>query len=135
MIPHLIHLSYFLIFGSSSTDASRRIWAQLEGTVFKGFSVVFDGRRLAFSLKDIGTDRIKSPHIWDVSKGSGIYKTTLPEDDSHIAVSKKPPREFQLRIRKAGQLNTREILLFLVNKFSDESTRFTGTLLPSPSFA
>ena len=60
----------------------------------------------------------------------GTFTVQLPEDDGNVAVSKRPPREFTIRIRKSGQLMTKEILQFLVDKPHDESMRFTGT--PSP---
>src|SRR5271170_6926598 len=61
---------------------------------------------------------------------AGTFTVQLPEDDGNVAVSKRPPREFTIRIRKSGQLMTKEILQFLVDKPHDESMRFTGT--PSP---
>lgn len=86
--------------------------------------MVFDGRRLAFSLKDIALDS-NHPHL-KLLIMIETYSIQLPEDDGNVAVSKRPPREFKIRIRKSGQLFTREILQFLKNKPHDESTRFTG---------
>jgi hypothetical protein len=63
---------------------------------------------------------------------AGTFTVQLPEDDGNVAVSKRPPREFTIRIRKSGQLMTKEILQFLVDKPHDESMRFTG--IPSPIF-
>lgn len=64
----------------------------------------------------------------------GTFTVQLPEDSGNVAVSKKPPREFKIRIRKAGQLRTREINNFLQDKPHDESVRFTGILLlPLPT--
>jgi len=57
----------------------------------------------------------------------GTWTVVLPEDDGNVAVSKKPPREFKIRIRKAGHLLTSEIRKFLEDKPHDESVRFTGT--------
>ena len=56
------------------------------------------------------------------------FTIQLPEDDGNVAVSKRPPREFKIRIRKAATLLTREIINFLNDKPHDESIRFTGTL-------
>lgn len=61
------------------------------------------------------------------------FTIQLPEDDGNVAVSKRPPREFKIRIRKAATLLTREIINFLNDKPHDESIRFTGTS-PLPSF-
>jgi hypothetical protein len=88
---------------------------------------------LAFSLKDVGIDSAFSRvHRFLMVDTFAIQ---LPEDDGNVAVSKRPPREFKIRIRKAGQLLTREIINFLIDKPHDESTRFTGTLYISLSFS
>jgi hypothetical protein len=60
------------------------------------------------------------------------FTIQLPEDDGNVAVAKRPPREFKIRIRKAGQLLTREIISFLSDQSHDESTRFTGIPLLIP---
>ena len=86
--------------------------------------MVFDGRRLAFSLKDVGVDSTST--ISRISLMVETFTIQLPEDDGNVAVSKRPPREFKIRIRKAGTLLTREIIEFLNNKPHDESIRFTG---------
>ena len=109
----------------------RRIWAQLEATAFNGFNVVFDGRRLAFSTKDLGID---SDLSLPVSLIKGSFPIILPEDDGNFSMSKRPPREFRVRIRKAGQLHTREIANFLNNKQHDDSSRFTGSCIPHLTF-
>jgi len=57
---------------------------------------------------------------------SETFTIQLPEDGGNVAVSKRPPREFKIRMRKAGQLQTREIINFLYDRPHDESTRFTG---------
>ena len=54
------------------------------------------------------------------------FAVVLPEEDGNVAVSKRPPREFKVRIRKSGTLLTREIVNFLNDKPHDESMRFTG---------
>ena len=59
----------------------------------------------------------------------GTWTVVLPEDDGNVAVSKRPPREFKIRIRKAGHLLTSEIRKFLEDKPHDESVRFTGITL------
>ena len=60
----------------------------------------------------------------------GTFTIQLPEDDGNVAVSKRPPREFKVRIRKAATLLTREIIQFLSDKPHDESIRFTGIFHP-----
>jgi hypothetical protein len=75
-------------------------------------------------LKDIGVDSTL-PHSL-LLPTIETFTVQLPEDDGNVAVSKRPPREFMIRIRKAGQLLTREIINFLVDRPHDESTRFTG---------
>jgi hypothetical protein len=75
---------------------------------------------------------LPSPQLFPQILTVETFTVQLPEDDGNVAVSKRPPREFTIRIRKSGQLMTKEILAFLVDKPHDESMRFTGTL-PYPS--
>lgn len=115
----------FLVHLRSYNWTIRRIWAQLEAATFKEYTVAFDGRRLAFSLKDIGVD---STLISTTSLTIETFVVQLPEDDNNVDVSKRPPREFKIRIRKAGTLLTREILNFLNNKPHGERMHFTGEM-------
>jgi hypothetical protein len=85
---------------------------------------------LAFSLKDVGVD--STSHISHNFLILETFTIQLPEDDGNVAVSKRPPREFTIRIRKAATLLTREIIEFLKDKPHDESIRFTGILYLPP---
>src|ERR1700737_395025 len=78
LLFHIFVISFCFPF-SGYLLTCRRIWAQLEETHFSGFTVVFDGRRLAFSLKDVGVDSTSLFfHLTQKPSPSNSPKTMVP---------------------------------------------------------
>jgi len=58
------------------------------------------------------------------------FTVQLPEDDGNVAVSKRPPPEFTVQIRKSGQLMT--IPVFVSAGFASVAVVATGSISLTP---
>ncbi|KAG9294768.1 hypothetical protein G9A89_008247 [Geosiphon pyriformis] len=83
--------------------------------ILNGAMPVYDGRKNVFSHKILP---FGEAYTFDV---------TLPEDDS-VAVTKRPPRIFRLRIKKVGEIVMEELFQFLNAETSLTPNCLTGMM-------
>lgn len=76
---------------------------------------VYDGRKNIFSPRALPFGE------------AATFEVTLPEDDG-ITSSKRPPRAFKLRIKKANEINMEELHRFLAAESSLTSNCLTGIM-------
>ncbi|KAG9292083.1 hypothetical protein G9A89_017983 [Geosiphon pyriformis] len=94
-------------YRQSYSTLNRKVYEQFEDSnrvsVLKGIRPVYDGRKNIFSPKVLPFGDIAT------------FTVTLPEDDE-VTTSKRPPRAFNIKIKKVGIINMEELHRFLKGK-------------------